>query len=401
MHLAMANKNQTFWKNIGTGLRNAGSKIGESLATTPWGMAANAASGLIDQAFARSNMRYQAELNKDMMSHQANLNQAAVDRQNAYNDPTSVSARARAAGVAPSTLLGGSPGSPGVSGASSGSSLGSVGSGGSRGSRNFFADAMNAQQLRNLESAADYNQAAAAEREAAAANHQADTDLKKQSLSDVKWYNENVRDLDRRLKAAGVRESEANALIAELKQAYEAYMKSDGKDIANSPEYKALQAKIDNIKSLTDVNKSVKELNEEKKKTEESHQGLNEALKEESGQRKEDNTKMQELLRTAQSIKNESDLYDFIYKVVYDTPPGSTWQQTLGALLNKLRFGAGSSVNIDGISDRFVGVLDAISKDRSIPSYLSRNPTKEQVKEAIKKRFPNGIPKEVLESSIK
>lgn len=275
----MTDNHQTFWKNIGTGFRNAGSKIGESIATTPWKLATQALSGLIDQAFSRSNMRYQAGINKDLMLHQATLNQHAVDRQNSYNDPTSVSARARAAGVAPSLLLGGSPGSPGVSGASTGSSLGSVGSGGSRSSRDFFANAMNAQQLRNLESAADYNQAAAAEREAAAANHQADTDLKKQSLADVLWYNENVRDLDRRLKDAGVREAEANALIAELKQAYDAYMKSDGKDIANSPEYKAFQAKVENIKSLTDLNKSAKELNEEKKETEDSQQALNGALK--------------------------------------------------------------------------------------------------------------------------
>lgn len=399
----MADNNQTFWKNIGTGLRNAGSKIGESLATTPWSMSANAASSLIDQAFARSNMRYQADLNKDMMSHQATLNQASVDRQNAYNDPTSVSARARAAGVAPSTLLGGSPGSPGVSGASSGASLGSVGSGGSRGSsQNFFANAMNAQQLRNLSAAADLSEASAEERRAAAANSKADTDLKIQSLADIRWYNDNIRDLDKQLKQAGVDDAKANALVAQLRQAYEAFMKSnkDG-DFSNSPEYLAFLKEQDKIQSIIDLNKSAKDFNEEKKETEDSQQGLNEALKEESGQRKEDNSKMQELLRTAQSIKNESDLYDFIYKVIYDTPPGSTWQQTLGSLLNKLRLDAGSPVNIDGISERFIGVLNAVSNDRSIPSYLSRNPTKEQVKEAIKKRFPNGFPKEFLESSIK
>lgn len=303
----------TFWKNIGQGFRNAGSEIGSGLAKTPFQLITHSATGLIDKAFAKLNMRYQSEINKGLMSHQAKLNQAAVDAQNAYNDPRSVSARARAAGLDPSVLLGGSPGSPGVSGASTGVSGSSVGSGGSSSrSQHFFANAMNAQQLKNLEAAenlsnkqADQAAAAADESRSRARNLDIDTSQKQ-------WYFDNMNNIEKQIRSNVRDSSEAQAQIDKLNSAFESWKHAETPE-SSSKAKQEFEAILDNLKVNYGVKISEQNLNEAKVATEETQQDLNKA-KTSTEETQQDLNKANEsytkALESYQSTVNES-LKDF------------------------------------------------------------------------------------------
>lgn len=143
-----------FWKNFSRGFKSAGSKVAEGFLGTVTSLPGQ----FIGQAFDRASMRFQNDLIRGNMAYQAELNQQAVDRQNDYNSPVAVAARARAAGVDPSVLLGGSPGSPGISGASAGASFGSP-SGRSSSPQDFFSRAAGGLQLQNMEATRDATRA--------------------------------------------------------------------------------------------------------------------------------------------------------------------------------------------------------------------------------------------------
>lgn len=240
---------------IGSGIRTLSSSL--------FGAASSFLSGAVSDYFARQDQERQYKYQQRLMREQDSLNRSAVDRQNAYNDPSAVSARARAAGVAPSALLGGSSGSPGVSSLQSSASSGSVGSG-SRPSSSSIMDWLSKAQFDNIE--ANTNAA-----NADAADKQASANLKIQSLADVQWYNSNIRDLDQKLKNAGVDKAEAEAAIAQAEEAYQKWMLNPD-DPANSQAAAKLFAAIDNLKALTGEANASAELKKEQKNTEESKQ---------------------------------------------------------------------------------------------------------------------------------
>lgn len=209
------------------------------------GSAGSVVSGLIGEIFA--NRAYEREMrgNKELMDYQANINRQAVADQRAYNDPKAVAARARAAGVSATALLGGSPGSPGVSSLSAGASGSSV-NGHRSGSNSSIAFARRLQtaQLENLESARNANDASAEQGRAQADEARARAADIRQQTTDRRWYNENVRELDRALKLAGVDEAEANAAIAQYRKILEDYRNSGDDPIA----FQELRQKLSNLK---------------------------------------------------------------------------------------------------------------------------------------------------------
>ena len=351
---------------LGSGVRTLSSSL--------FGAASSFLSGAVSDYFARQDQERQFKYQQRLMREQDSLNRAAVDRQNAYNDPSAVSARARAAGVAPSVLLGGSAGSPGVSSLQSSASSGSVGSGSRPGSSTIM-DWLSKAQFDNIEA----NTAAA---NADAADKQASADLKKQSLADVQWYNANVRELDQKLKSAGVDKAEADAAIAQAEEAYQKWMLNPD-DPSNSQAAAKLFAAIDNLKALTGEANASAELKKEQKETEISRQGLfdeqakteiarqglftaeelsakaNKSYLESMKLNQDELAKYNQVLSAGKKIQNLRELFDFVNLALTNVPPGCSVSQYLGSL-----FGRVSQESATGpLSDELRYILTAVKTD--------------------------------------
>lgn len=380
-----------FWKNFGRPFKEFGqsfvkgfSSAGSKAATSLVGDAFALPGQFIGQAFDRSAMRFQNELIRGNMAYQAQLNQQAVDRQNEYNSPAAVAARARAAGVDPSVLLGGSPGSPGVSGASAGASLSSPSSRGSS-PQDFFSRAFTGQQLKNLESQGNLTDQQAAAAKASADKDTAEAEHIRQQTDDIRWYNKNVRNLDVLLKKAGLTKAQADARIAELEKLYQEYLSADG-DIESSQRFEMFKAQLDKIRAeVGDLNASAA-LKTEQAETEDTEQALNSL-------EKEHRNEYYSLIRSAQKVKNLYDLADTIVTLTTGMPIGGTVWQYLGAVANRVAFN-------DQASDSLKSILDALERQitgEKIPAEIVeqiKNSTEpEQFKSAIEKLI-NEIDKE-------
>lgn len=285
-----------FWKNFKRGFVDSASKVSSGISGLPF--------KFLDNAVMRSNMKYQQGLSHETMRFQSQLNQQAIDRQNEYNDPRRVAHRARLAGVDPSVLLGGTSGAPGISGAADGVSMsGTTSHNGS--SSDFFARAFSGQQLKNMES-----QQALIDAQAGAANAQADKDAAeaeniRQRTTDIRWYNENARQLDVLLKKAGLTKAQADARIAELEKLYQEYLSADG-DIEKSQRFEMFKAELDKLRAeVGDINASTA-LKSEQTQTEKSQQTLNYSLSGEAASRAKH---YEELTRGEQISNRDLELY--------------------------------------------------------------------------------------------
>lgn len=324
-----------FWKNFKRGFVDSASKVSSGISGLPF--------RFLDNAIMRSNMKYQQGLTHETMRFQSQLNQQAIDRQNEYNDPRRVAHRARLAGVDPSVLLGGTSGAPGVSGAADGVSMsGSTSHNGS--SSDFFSRAFTGQQLKNLESQQTLIDAQAGAAKAQADKDNAEAENIRQQTGDIRWYNENVRQLDVLLKKAGLTKAQADARIAELEKLYQEYITSPN-DIEKSQRFEMFKAELDKIRAevgelnasttlkteQTTTEKTEQSLNAERVQTEKSVQALNKL-------EKEHKEKYNALIRQAQSIHNVKDLADTAVTLTTGMPLGSTVWQYLGALANRIVF---------------------------------------------------------------
>lgn len=370
-----------FWKNFKRGFVDSASKISSGVSGLPF--------RFLDNAFMRSNMRYQQDLTHETMRYQSHLNQQAIDRQNEYNDPRRVAHRARLAGLDPSVLLGGSAGSPGISGSSDGVSM-SAPSASHGSSSDFFSRAFTGQQLKNMESQQALTDAQAGAAKAQAEKDTAQAENIRQQTDDIRWYNQNVRQLDVLLKQAGLTKSQADARIAELEKLYQEYISAEG-DIEKSQRFDMFKAELDKTRAeigeleasaslkSEQVNTEISQqnLNTEKQQTENSIQALN-ALE------KKHRSKYNDLLLEAQKIRNVSDLANAVVTLTTGMPLGSSCWQWLGALANRVSFNNKANDSLKRLIDSLGARLDNRAP-KDLVDIIKNTTSPEQFADALRK----------------
>lgn len=371
-----------FWKNFKRGFVDSASKVSSGIFGLPF--------KFFDNAFMRSNMKYQQGLTHETMRFQHQLNQQAIDRQNEYNDPRRVAHRARLAGVDPSVLLGGTSGSPGISGSADGVSMSGTTSHNGSSSSDFFSRAFTGQQLKNLESQQTLIDAQAGAAKAQADKDTAEAENIRQQTGDIRWYNANVRQLDVLLKKAGLTKAQADARVAELDQLYQEYISAQG-DIEKSQRFEMFKAELDKIRAeVGELNasttlkaeqvtteKSEQSLNSERVQTEKSIQALNKL-------EKEHREKYNALIRQAQSIHNVKDLADTAVTLTTGMPLGSTVWQYLGALANRIVFNAEADSGFKALINS-LGVHLNNSNPSDIVETIKSTTDPEQFADALRK----------------
>lgn len=226
---------------------------------TAIGLADTAMNGLgqaIGQLFQRSNMRYQRDMQADLMHLQDRINDENLKDEREYNDPSAVASRARSAGVAPSALLGGAPGGPGVSSTSRVSGLGvSPGSAPSGVGRGNFAGLMHAHNEHELVDSQAYKNRAEGDAALALAG------LNKAKEAAQKYYNVYIQplesaglELDNENKELSNQISDFSLSVAKAKESHDAKMRPIELEQAKLqiPKIKAEVAKLVSQKKLND-----------------------------------------------------------------------------------------------------------------------------------------------------
>lgn len=374
--------------SAGSGLLNFG--LGQIGAAIQWNREKKKMK--IQQENALEQMAKSQEYNLANMEKQNEYQIAAEQRANEYNSIGAQVERARQAGVSSLAAIGsgGAGGLMSVSSAPSGATpSGSSPSGGAPAGpqAQYFDFARAADIGADIQLKKSQADAAAAQAERDRA-HAANLN---QETADKQWYNANVRNLDKKLKEAGVTSAQAKATVDKLNAAYEAYISAQG-DIERSEKYQAFKLQLDKVRSeigelqasavlkteQTTTEQSEQALNAERIQTEKSVQALNKL-------EKEHREKYDVLIREAKSISNVYELANTVISLTTGMPLGSTCWQWLGAIANRLSFNEQSDNSLKSLINSLESRLSDSRTPKDIVETIKSTTNPEQFADALRK----------------